>query len=868
MSRSNYNKFGFECCDEALTSHLTPSSESEAWQGNRHQKSTQFMNATRAILAISLVGICTGISPAGDEATRNTNPASNRVDFRWSPPEWQATICRPDDPHKSLVDKSGELVYGYCGGSSPNTSSRSDFRTRIGVVVDEKSVWKKQELLNPRVPIIRTYRDAPGLEIMEEAFGVMALPPFLRTDGTEEMKDFAQPPEGCDPSLKNIVLHRNGSLAFSLAGKQLTVALALCEGWWKEPGKRVQTLRVEGGEPMRIDTVKDIGHNKAAAFLFQGKDADGDGAISITITATGEDKNTILNGLWSFPADTKTDIPALLAGRLLVKSLIGGSNRSSTRPDLILVHITNTGTDPHTVHPKLAIELRDVPQPITYLLGKADPSGEALTIQPGKTAIIHAQHGGEPLTLEQALKERDNNIRFWESHPQLPYGSVEIPDAGIQALVDSSIRNIWQAREIKNGMNSFQVGPTCYRGLWFVDGSFILEAAAMLGAGLQARDGINYMLTFQMPDGRFEVLNGNFYKENGIVLWACYRHAQLTQDKKWLESIWPKLEGAANYIHTLRNRSLTDDSPVNDGLMPQGNPDGGQGGNLYEYTNTFWNLVGLNSFVKAARWLGKDSEADKWQKEQDDFMATFRRAAGRDMKTDPFGNRYLPNRMDGADLPQRAQWSFCHGVYPGQLFAKDDPIVMGNLAMLQATEREDMVYGTGWDANGLWNYFASFYGHAWLQQGEGRKAARALYAMANHASSVLTWREEQNLAGEPYAKVGDMPHNWASAEFIRLAIHLLALDRGNELHLLEGMPDVWLKPGMVTRLNQIATPFGPLTMELKVNADGSMAKLRVSPLDATACSKIIVHFPGSAGAGKPSLELRPSIQNETEIPLK
>ena len=33
-----------------------------------------------------------------------------------------------------------------------------------------------------------------------------------------------------------------------------------------------------------------------------------------------------------------------------------------------------------------------------------------------------------------------------------------------------------------------------------------------------------------------------------------------------------------------------------------------------------------------------------------------------------------------------------------------------------------------------------------------------------------------------------MPHNWASAEFIRLVIHLLALDRGDELHLLEGFP--------------------------------------------------------------------------------
>ena len=69
------------------------------------------------------------------------------------------------------------------------------------------------------------------------------------------------------------------------------------------------------------------------------------------------------------------------------------------------------------------------------------------------------------------------------------------------------------------------------------------------------------------------------------------------------------------------------------------------------------------------------------------------------------------------------------------------------MAMLAATEREGMVYGTGWDATGIWNYFASFYGHAWLWQGNGRKAAEVLYAYANHAAPVLDWREEQSLQG-------------------------------------------------------------------------------------------------------------------------
>ena len=64
---------------------------------------------------------------------------------------------------------------------------------------------------------------------------------------------------------------------------------------------------------------------------------------------------------------------------------------------------------------------------------------------------------------------------------------------------------------------------------------------------------------------------------------------------------------------------------------------------------------------EAARWLGKADEAAAWQKEYDDFLAAFRKAAARDMKTDPHGNRYLPILMaTGQELPQRGQWGFCH----------------------------------------------------------------------------------------------------------------------------------------------------------------------------------------------------------------
>ncbi|SPE52483.1 exported hypothetical protein [Verrucomicrobia bacterium] len=684
------------------------------------------MNTMKNLTSVTL-GTLAAILGLGGRALA-AGPQPSAVDFRFSPPEWQTAICLPDDPQKTLVDRNGELLYHYNQGGR-------EFGTRVGVRAVENSKWVEQELLSPRIPIVRTHRAADGLEILEETFAVtdLALAPTVETNQTK-------------PSRNDLIL-----VQVTNTGRE---------------ARRLQPRLV-------IDTTLPFAFEREA----QRAQVNYREIIttSLKMTAVAEEQG-----------------------------------------------------------PPRAIQLEEL----------AIPAGGRATFfvlfSAGDSVIC------KPDTVAGAQAARERAVKYWKNAP-LPFDRVQVPDPGVQALVDSAIRNIWQAREIKGGLPAFQVGPTCYRGLWIVDGAFILESAAMLGAGRQARNGVAYELTFQQPDGRIQVMP-NYSKENGIVLWTCVRHAQLTQDKAWLQAQWPKLERIAEYIRTLRQQTLTNSSPRDDGLLPAGFPDGGIGGVLDEYTNPYWNLAGLHAFIQAANWLGKTQCASTWQTEYDDFMAAFRRAARRDMKTDSLGHAYLPIRMDGQDLPQRGQWGFCHAVYPGQIFPQDDPLVAGNLAMLESTEREGMVYGTGWDATGIWNYFASFYGHAWLWQGNGKKAAQILLAFANHAAPTLVWREEQSLRGEPFKKVGDMPHNWASAEFIRLTIHLLELDRGDELHLLEGLPTEWTGPGMVTRLRGVATPFGPLDLALRIDKKGKRGTLSVKPLAAN-CKAIILHLPG--GGTKP-----------------
>ena len=490
-----------------------------------------------------------------------------------------------------------------------------------------------------------------------------------------------------------------------------------------------------------------------------------------------------------------------------------------------------------------------------------------------KSDLVTAILADPQKVLSQLPNICEKVITFWKKDSDIPYGRIEVPDREIQNLVDASIRGIWQAREIVDGNISFQVGPTCYRGLWIVDGAFLAETAALLGRGEEARKGIEYTLSFQNEDGGFAKLNKTFWKENGIVLWTCVRHAMLTQDKEWLRSVWPILCKTVDYIKVLRQRSYKNETSLDDGLIPPGYIDGGLNGgmNQPEYSNTVWNLAGLKSMIGAAWWLGFKTDAKKWQSEYDNFFSTFQKAAHRDMDMDDFGNRYLNNMMDPKQrsLPQRALWAFCQSVYPGQIFETNDSIAVGTMNMLHTTLQEGMVMGTGWIIEGIWNYFSSFYGHACLWMGEPERASASLYAFANHASPLYLWREEHNPRDLQRDFVGDMPHNWGSAEFIRLVVHLLQLDRGNDLHLLEGIPREWLKAGMRTALQGIATPFGLLSFTLEVSQDGKIAEMNIQPLSDKTCENLIVHTRGwGMMNGKDIIKLKPNCPNHLKIEIK
>jgi hypothetical protein len=83
----------------------------------------------------------------------------------------------------------------------------------------------------------------------------------------------------------------------------------------------------------------------------------------------------------------------------------------------------------------------------------------------------------------------------------------------------------------------------------------------------------------------------------------------------------------------------------------------------------------------------------------------------------------------------------------------------------------------------------------------------------------VVWRE----AGTPRF-IGDMPHTWVAAEFVRAVLDRLVYERGDTLVLGAGVPDAWLS-GSGVALRGLRTRFGGLDVTMRRMGDAIRVRL-------------------------------------------
>ena len=192
-----------------------------------------------------------------------------------------------------------------------------------------------------------------------------------------------------------------------------------------------------------------------------------------------------------------------------------------------------------------------------------------------------------------------------------------------------------------------------YRGLWVVDGNFILEAARYLGYDAEAQQGLETTWKYQDASGGVFAGGGReHWKDTGIAMFTLVRQAELSQDWSYFREMQPNVERAVKFLVSVRDKARSDGS-VNGryGLLAPGFGDGGLGGIRSEFTNTLWVLAGLKAVTEAtdAARLPDLGGAKQFYNE---LRASLLAAARQEMRRHPEGFEYLPMLVK-----EDAQWA-------------------------------------------------------------------------------------------------------------------------------------------------------------------------------------------------------------------
>ncbi|MDI1248570.1 MAG: hypothetical protein PSV13_06770 [Lacunisphaera sp.] len=832
----------------------------------------------RVFSGLALVACLAPFAPAMERA----------VDLRYGMPTWHQPLGIPGDWHKPMANERGALLYDF--GPGPYVQGLTV--VELGAEGAPLEFVSQTFADSPRVPIMRSQlRRGPAtvelttLHLAPTAAAVSdgRTPGYERLDGISGVPHWAQPAEGVSPEFRHVAWGNNRPVAYRVrvpAGATKRVMLGFCESYKKYLFQRTATMEVEGAATQVVDLALNAPHHAPQVFLFDARDENNDGWLNLRVFAPqGQDPNSTLATIAVYPAGTALSREELIAGSLAAQDraelrIACGRemDRQPARTDL--VHARYSGDLAPALFIKTKRPLVAGPDGTVAFEGRpflaTQPAFTALTRTgqgwqatfPAGTREVAAwvfsgQAGPADVAAARAVPIADalaETRRRWSTFA-IPFDRITVGDPAIQAMIDASLRTLYQARETINGHTQFNSSFSLYRGLWAGDAVYITNLASHLGDSRSARETLDALFAHQLPNGIVDELHPQkIFRATAEVIWGVVREAEISGDWSYAEKKWPQIVLGVSGIRGLREETLKHPGAAYHGMLPPGFSDGGILDIGSEYSSVYCTITGLRAAERLAVRLGHAKEAGEFRQLADDFLAAFDKHRQRDQRRDAQGNLYLPVRVGfkGEDtIPQLTQWAFMDAHLNGEgWLPSDHELVRGSLALLESVEKQGLPVSMGWLPGGNWAGMGFFYAFQHLILDRPEKVADILYAGANHASPVGTWVEEQTLVGQPLKLAGDQPHNFAAAMMGHLPAAMLAYDRLDTLHLLGSVPAEWLRPGAVNRLDGWRTAAGTVTLALTVAADGQTATLKVAPISrADKKIRLVLHTASLERAG-------------------
>ena len=412
--------------------------------------------------------------------------------------------------------------------------------------------------------------------------------------------------------------------------------------------------------------------------------------------------------------------------------------------------------------------------------------------------------------------------------------TFDLPDEAAPLL--RTLRSNLAFIEIHRDGPALQPGSRAYARSWIRDGALTGAALLRMGHADTAASFARWFAGYQYPDGKVPccvdrrgadpVPEHDSHGELVHLIAEVYRY---TGDRAFAEELFPHVERAVDAIEALRQQRRTADyakgpKQVFFGLLPESiSHEGYSSRPVHSYWDDTFAYRGLDDAVELARALGRDALAVEWARRRDEFRADLLASIARVRKQHRLVD--LPASADLADFDSTSTTTMLD---PGGLlpFLPRDAV----LATFERFWREVSDRRAGrkeWE--GYTPYELRHVGafvRLHVATGDLRWRDRAHELLAGYLRDQRppgwnAWPEVVHRDARAARFLGDLPHGWVGSDFIRSFLDLFAFEReagpGTEpaLVLGAGIPPSWLDRPQGITVEDVATPWGPLTYTLE-----------------------------------------------------
>jgi hypothetical protein len=482
----------------------------------------------------------------------------------------------------------------------------------------------------------------------------------------------------------------------------------------------------------------------------------------------------------------------------------------------------------------------------------------AIPLDSGPAEAARQADPRTPAAFERLLRQAADGWRA-----RLGGMAVRLPPAAqpLAAMARTCLAHILISRDGP----ALRPGTRSYARSWIRDGALISEALLRLGATREVRDFAAWYAGYQEAGGKVpccvDARGADPVPENdshGELLYLLASYYRFTGDRAFLEASWQHVEGAVSYIDALRQQRRTaawrqPEKLAYFGLLPESiSHEGYSAHPVHSYWDDFFALRGLADAADLAGALGKDGPAARWAALRDEFRADVEASLRRTIA----GHRldYIPGSVELADFDPT---STAIALAPG-----------GELANLPAAELRHTFERYYQDfarrrLGGDWTSYTPYElrnAGAFIRLGWRERAQQLLAGMMSDRRPPgwnqwpeVVWRDPRNPGF-----LGDLPHAWVAAEYLRAFLDLLAYEREADqaLVLAAGVPAAWAK-GAGLAVRGLRTPYGALDYSLVESRSG--VRLRIAGSLRLPPGGLAVQWPF---AGEATVNGRPAARQE------